>query len=82
MIIKGVKPRTHLKLDIFLFVLLVVMAISALVAHTVSPDEAHIQFMFHRIHGWSGILMCVTVSVHLLLHIPWIRSQLSRWLKR
>lgn len=82
MILKGVKPRTHLKLDVFLFVLLVIVTISALVEHSDSLDETHIQFMFGRIHGWSGILMCVTVSVHLLLHIPWIRSQLSRLLKR
>lgn len=81
MIIKGVKPRTHLKLDLFLFVLLVTVAISALVEHTVSPDETHIQFMFNRIHGWSGIIMCVVVGVHLLLHVPWIRSQLSRLFK-
>jgi hypothetical protein len=82
MIIKSVKPRTHLKLDIILFFLMMVMAISSFIVHTASPEEIHLQFVFHRIHGWSGILMCVAVSVHLLLHIPWIRSQLTRWLKR
>lgn len=82
MIFKGVKPRTQLKFDIVLFVLLMVIAISAVVTQIVSPTEMHIQLMFHRIHGWSGGLMYVMISVHLLLHFPWIRSQLSRWSKR
>ena len=82
MIFKGVKPRTNLKLDILLFALLLLVTISALVEHTVSLDEMDLQFIFHRIHGWSGVLMCVVVGVHLLLHVPWIRSQLSRWMKR
>jgi hypothetical protein len=76
--IKGVKPRSHLKLDLFLFVLLLVVGISTLIEHLFLPEGTHLEFMLQRIHGWSGVLMFVTVSLHLLLHIPWIRSQLAR----
>jgi len=76
--IRGVKPQTQLKLDIFLFVLLMLVTLSTLFEHMSFAEGSHLQFVLHRIHGVSGILMSVTVGVHLLLHMPWIRSQLSR----
>ena len=81
MFIRGVKPRTHLMIDLLLFVLLVMVAFSALMEHTVSQDETHVRFMFHAIHGVAGIGMCLTISLHLLIHLPWIRSQLPHLFK-
>ncbi len=75
---KSAKARTHLMIDLFLFVLLVTVAFSALMEHTISQAETHVRFMFHAAHAVAGIAMCLTVSVHLLLHLPWIRSQLLR----
>jgi flagellar biosynthesis protein FliQ len=82
MFIEGVKPRTHLKIDILLFALLVTVAFSALMEHTVIQEETHARFMFHAIHGVAGIAMCLTISLHLLIHLPWIRSQLRRLFAR
>lgn len=83
---KGVKPRTHLMIDLLLFALLIIVAFSALttqlMAHTVEQDETGTRFIFHVIHEVAGIAMCLTVIVHLLTHLPWIRSQLSRLFKR
>ena len=81
MIIKGVKPRTHLMIDLLLFALLVMVAFSALMEHTAPQAETHVRFMFHAIHGAAGIAMCLTISLHLLIHLPWIRSQLTRLFK-
>lgn len=81
MFIKGVKPRTHLMIDLLLFALLVIVVISALMEHTAPQAETHVRFMFHAIHEVAGIAMCLTISLHLLIHLPWIRSQLMRWLK-
>jgi hypothetical protein len=78
MFIKGVKPRTHLMIDLLLFALLGMVAFSALMEHTASQDATHVRFMFHAIHGVAGIAMCLTISLHLLIHLPWIRSQLRR----
>jgi len=76
--IKGVKPKTQLKLDLFLFALLMLVTASTLIEHLFVVEGTHFQFMLSRIHGVSGILMSVTVGLHLLLHMSWIRSQLSR----
>ena len=81
MFMKGVKPRTHLMINLLLFVLLAMVAFSALMEHTASQDETHVRFMFHAIHGVAGIAMCLTISLHLLIHLPWIRSQLPRLFK-
>jgi hypothetical protein len=72
------KPRIHLKIDLLLFTLLVIVAFSALIEHTTLSSETHVRFMFHAIHGVAGIVLCITVSIHLFIHIPWIRSQLQR----
>ncbi len=82
MFIKGVKPRTHLMIDLLLFALLVMVAFSALLEHTAPQAEAHVRFMFHALHGVAGLAMCLAISLHLLIHLPWIRSQLTRLLKR
>jgi hypothetical protein len=81
MFVKGVKPRTHLTIDLVLFALLVTVAFSAWMEHTASEDATHARFMFHALHGVAGIGMCLTVSLHLLLHLPWIRTQLPRLFK-
>ncbi len=79
--IKGVKPRTHLMIDFLLFALLGMVVFSAIMEHTAARDATHIQFMYHRIHGIAGVAMCLTLGVHLYLHLPWIWSQLTRLIK-
>ncbi len=81
MIVKGVRPQTQLKLDALLFALLGIVALSALLEHTGTGDSAHIRYMWHMLHGIAGLAMCITLGVHLLVHLPWIQSQLARLLK-
>ena len=81
MFTKGVKPRTHLMIDLLLFALLGIVVFSALMEHTASQDETHTRFMFHALHGAAGSAMCLTIVLHLLTHLPWIRSQLLRFFK-
>ena len=78
MILKGVKPQTQLKIDALLFGLLGLVMLSALMEHTRAQESAHVRFMWHVLHGISGISMCLVLTVHLLVHLPWIRSQLAR----
>jgi len=77
---KGVKPRTHLILDIGLFCLLVALALTALLGHTTPAGGGHLGFMLSRIHEIAGIGLCLVVSLHLLMHLPWIQAQLKRLL--
>ena len=81
MLIKGVRPRAHLAIDLLLFGLLSMVAFSALMEHAVPGDEPHLGFMFHVMHGITGIAMCLTISVHLVLHLAWIKSQLPHLFK-
>ena len=78
MMIKGIKPRTHLIIDLSLFALLLIVAVSTFLEHTVPRSAIHIRFMLHIIHGVAGIVLCLTVAFHLFLHLPWIESQLRR----
>ncbi len=75
MLFKGVKPRTQFAIDALLFGLLSLVAISAVLEH---GRHEHARFMWHIIHGISGGLMLLTLGVHLLVHLPWIESQLAR----
>ncbi len=77
---KGVKPRTHLILDICLFCLLVTLALTALLGHAKPIASGHSGFMLNRIHEVAGIGMCLVVSLHLLMHLPWIQAQFKRLL--
>jgi hypothetical protein len=52
--------------------------LSALMEHARAQESAHVRFMWHVLHGISGITMCLTLAVHLLVHLPWIQSQLAR----
>ncbi len=70
MIIKGVKPRTHLMIDFLLFALLGVVVFSAIMEHAATREGTHIQFMFHRMHGVAGIAMCLTLGLHLYTASP------------
>jgi hypothetical protein len=81
MLIKGVKPRTHFKIDVLLFALLITVVLSSSLEHMILESEPHLRFMLHALHGVSGIAMCALLGLHLLLHLPWIRSQLSRIIK-
>jgi hypothetical protein len=81
MLIKGVKPRTQFKIDVLLFALLITVVFSSLLEHTMLDGEPHQRFMLHAFHGVAGIAMCLLLGLHLLLHLPWIRSQLSRLFK-
>ena len=78
---KGVKPRTHLMIDLFLCALLTTVIFSALMEHTVARHAAHVRLMLHCLHGLAGTTMCFVVGMHLLVHFPWIKSQLSRLLQ-
>jgi uncharacterized membrane protein (UPF0182 family) len=78
MLIKGVRPRTHLLIDSIQLVLLVTLASSAFITHNVLRAGTHLHFHFHALHELSGIALCVTVGLHLLLHLPWIQAQLTR----
>jgi hypothetical protein len=78
MLVKGVKPRMHLVIDLLLFALLGVVVFSAIMQHGASRDTTHLQLMYHRLHGVAGAVMCLTLGVHLYLHLPWIWSQLRR----
>jgi len=78
MMIKGIKPRTHLTTDLMLFVLLLTVASSTFIEHTAPRSAIHVRFMMHIIHGVAGIVLCLTVAFHLFLHLPWIESQLRR----
>jgi hypothetical protein len=82
MFTKGAKPRTHLLLDLVLFALLVTVALTALLQHTVLSRGTHLHFMVHALHEVAGIAMCLVVTLHLLIHLPWIRSQLPRLFQR
>ena len=82
MVIKGVKPRTHLMIDFLLFVLLGMVVFTAIMdEHSASQGTSHLQFMVHRIHGVAGVAMCLTLGLHLYLHLPWIWSQCTRLFK-
>jgi len=78
MFLKGVKPRTHLMIDLLLFTLLVMVALSTVIEPFVAPDDTHARFMFHAMHEVAGGAMFLAISAHLLFHLAWIRSQLSR----
>lgn len=80
MSIKSVRPQTNLKIDLLLFMLLLVVIISGIGMHT-SSLGSHALLMFQRVHGWAGIAICLLISLHLLIHLPWLRSQLSRLFK-
>ena len=74
---KRVKPQTNLKIDLFLFMLFLVVIISGMVMRT-SSLGSHALMLFQRVHGWIGIVFCFLVSLHLFTHLPWLQSQLSR----
>ncbi len=78
MMIRGVRPQTQLKIDALLFGLLSMVALSALMEHTLARDAVHARFMWHILHGISGVAMSAVLSLHLLLHWPWIQSQIAR----
>lgn len=72
------KPKAHLKLDIALFSLMVILLVSIILqlvfAHD-QPTRGHI--MLGYIHGVAGVLMTTLVTLHLLWHTPWITAQLK-----
>jgi len=80
MSIKSARPQTNLRIDLLLFMLLLVIIISGIVMRTSSPGS-HTLLMVQRAHGWLGIVFGLLISLHLLAHLPWIQSQLSRLLK-
>lgn len=80
MSIKSARPQTNLRIDLLLFMLLLVIIISGIVMQTSSPGS-HTLLMVQRAHGWLGIVFCLLISLHLLAHLPWIQSQLSRLFK-
>lgn len=81
MLIKGVKPRTHLLLDSIQLALLIMLAASGFISHRLLEAGTHLHFMFHVLHEVSGISLCITVGLHLFLHLPWIQAQITRLLR-
>lgn len=85
MFTKSVKPRTHLMIDALLFLLLVTVAFTGFLmetADTALQEETHGGFMLHAVHEVSGGAACLAILVHAFVHLPWIRSQLSRLFRR
>lgn len=85
MFTRGVKPRTHLVMDTLLLVLMVTVALSGFLMETTdaaSQDETHGCFMLHAAHEVAGVAVCLAILVHVLVHLTWIRSQLSRLFRR
>lgn len=80
--VKGIKPRTHLLLDTAQFALLISLVLTGYIQHYLAQAGTHIHFMFHALHEASGICLCLTVGLHLYLHLPWIQAQLSRMAKK
>ncbi len=81
MLFKGVRPRTHLLIDSLQASLLTVLAVTALLGELLERadgGQTHLWFMIHVVHVISGVSMCLTVGLHLLLHLPWIQAQLTR----
>jgi len=78
--IKSAKPQTNVKIDLFLFTLILVIIISGIMMRALPPNT-HALLMFQRAHGWVGVIFCLMVSLHLLAHLPWIQSQLARIFK-
>ncbi len=74
---KNVKPQTNLKMDIFLFALLLVIMISGIEIRT-SALAPNTLLMLQRVHGWAGIIMTLLIGLHLLAHFPWIKHQFLR----
>ncbi len=77
---RNVKPKTNLKIDILLFVLLLMVMISGIEVRT-SLHDSHTLLTLQRLHGWAGIVMTLVISLHLIAHLPWIKHQLPRLLK-
>ena len=80
MVIHAVKAQTHLKIDALLFALLSIVALSAVMGHI--DDAAHTRFMWHILHGVAGGTMSCVLALHLVLHWPWICSQLARLFRK
>jgi len=80
MSIKSAKPQTNVRIDLLLFIFLLVIIISGIVMRT-SSLGSHALLMFRRAHGWVGVIFCILISLHLLSHLPWIKSQLARLFK-
>jgi hypothetical protein len=80
-VIRGVKPKTHLMIDLVQFFLLIALVLTALMALSTPGGREHIRFMFHAVHAIAGIALCLTVGLHLYLHLPWIAAQLKRLLQ-
>ncbi len=80
MVIHPVKAQTQLKIDALLFALLSIVALSAAMEHI--DDAAHARFTWHVLHGISGTTMSCVLALHLVLHWPWIRSQLLRLFRK
>lgn len=79
---KSTKLQINLLIDLFLFFLLSIVITAVLIEHILPKDAKHAQFMFHAIHGLAGIAMSITIGVHLVLHFPWIKSQVKRLLNQ
>jgi len=80
MSMKSARPKTNLRIDLLLFILLLVIFVSGIEMRTSSLSSQTL-LMFQRAHGWVGIVFCFLISLHLLAHLPWIQSQLSRLFK-
>jgi len=78
---KTIKPQTNLKIDILLFSFLMVIMISGIELRT-SRLDSHVLLMLQRLHGWAGIIMTLIISLHLIAHLPWIKSQLPRLFRK
>ncbi len=76
---KGLKPQTHLIIDLVQFVLMGWLAFTAVsMVHFELEGRQHEQFRFELSHVITGGCLCLLVAFHVLFHLPWIRAQLPR----
>jgi hypothetical protein len=87
-----VKPRTHLALDTVIFVLFVLTMLSGLVTWLALPGGfqggrnpaysanflALSRDTWKDLHLWAGLAMGGLASLHLFLHLPWVKCQIER----
>lgn len=78
---KTVTPRTNLLLDLILFALLITVMISGLAQNSFAPGTSGYLGWYH-VHGVSGIMLGMLITLHLVLHLAWIECQIKRLFKR
>lgn len=75
---KTVRPRTNLLLDIGLFSLALFHVSAAVSVNIILHDEGLTYVSWHRVLGFTGVMLFLVVSLHLGFHLPWIKAQFQQ----